>query len=77
MWLNQEATILVEYKLLSKGRHFAFNSLYSVVYHVVVTLEIAKVMVVCNPTRGLLKILKRTRIGTIEETYDSGFLATS
>ncbi len=41
------------------------------------TLEIAKVVVVYNPTRRLLKILKRTYIGTIEETYDSGFLATS
>jgi hypothetical protein len=65
--------MLVEYKLLLKGRSFIFNSEYTIVYYIVIIAKIAKVVTVRNTIYSIVKIPKRTLVGKIGESYNSGF----
>lgn len=74
---NQEVEVPVEYKPLPKGRSFMFNSEHAAVHHAVITAKTAKVVSVKNTTQGMVTIPKRTPVGKIGESRDSGFFACS
>ena len=74
---QQEAYVLVRYKLLLEGRNLAFYSKHVVALSAIVTIKTLYVMALKNPTSGIMTIPSWFLIGYISKCEDSGYFVSS
>jgi len=74
---GQRVSVPVDYHPLPNDRSFAFMATHDAAMHAVVDAKTPKIVVVQNTTQGTLQVPKGARIGTITESTDSGYFATS
>ena len=75
--LQQEAYILVCYKLLLEGRNLAFYSKHVVALSAIITTKTPYVVALKNPTSGIITISSRFPISYISEYKDSSYFVSS
>ena len=61
---------------LPEGRTFMMNGTHPAACNAMVTSQTPPCVVLTNPTNRTLKLRRKTRLGTITESYESGMVAT-
>ena len=74
---NATTHIPVDYKPLPDDRSFAFTATHPQALHAIVDAKTPQVVLVKNTSQDTIVIPKKTRLGRIEESTDSGYFVGS
>jgi hypothetical protein len=74
---GQIAWAKTSYKDLPRDRAFAFYATHPTAVDAIVDARSARVVKLQNPSTKVVKLSKKTRLGTISEAMDSGYFATT